>query len=175
MYYHAQTGPLMYIPITPNTPAYMTHHTHTTPHAYIHNTHTHTSHKHKTSHMHHTAHTFPLTPSTSPTLFTNAVWPLATPDLISNSLFLVYCTSSTPSSLALLEHAKYTSVFASAVSSAEFLFPGLTFLAYLAFLRKPFPDPITRVAHRFLCCLKWRRNLNKITQIIHLSIQQIPS
>ena len=28
MYYHAHTGPLMYIPITPNTPAYMTHHTH---------------------------------------------------------------------------------------------------------------------------------------------------
>ena len=105
----------------------------------------------------------------------NAVWPLATPDLISNSLFLVYCTSGTPSSLALLEHAKYTPVFASAVSSAEFLFSGLTFLAYLAFLRKPFPDPITRVAHRFLCCLKWRRNSNKITQIIHSSIQQISS
>lgn len=138
-------------------------------------THTHTSHKHKTSPHMHTTHTFPLTPSTSPALFTNAVWPLATPDLISNSLFLVYCTSGTPSSLALLEHAKYTPVFASAVSSAEFLFSGLTFLAYLAFLRKPFPDPITRVAHRFLCCLKWRRNSNKITQIIHSSIQQISS
>ena len=57
MYYHAHTGPLMYIPITPNTPAYMTHHTHTTPHAYIHNTHTHTHHTNTRLHTCTTPHT----------------------------------------------------------------------------------------------------------------------
>lgn len=175
MYHHAHTGPPMYIPVTPNTPAHMTYHTHTTPHAYIHNTYTHITHTQDFStNAPHTPHHTYLPSHTKHLSCTLHKCSLATPNLISNSL-PDYCTSGTPSSLALLERAKYTPVFASAVSSPEFLFPGLTFLAYLAFLRKPFPDPITRVAHRFLCCLKWRRNLSKITQIIHLSIQQISS
>lgn len=139
---HTQ-DPHVYSPLISNTPEYTIHTPH---HTHTYTTYTHTSHTHKTflymHQTHHTTHTFPLTPSTHPAALTPHKCDLATGYLLTYfpTLSLVFCTSAAPFPLPLLEQAKHTPVFASAVSSAEFLFPRHAH-GLLSFTKKALPWP----------------------------------
>ena len=161
-------------------PSYQTHlhiwHTICTPHhMHIYTTHTHITHTQdfSTNAAHTPHHTYlSHTKHLSSTLhkcslatgYPRPNFQLSLPD---------YCISGTPS-LALLEHAKYTPVFASAVSSAEFLFPGLNFPGLLSFPQKALPWPHNQSSTQIFVLSQMEKKLVP-NYTNHSFIQQISS